>query len=149
MNYVFDTNDCKRYTFPTHINDIVIDRADATTSEVFMVIVEPGKATHLHRHGDVEQIFYIVEGTGMLTIGPGKKEYVVKPTQVVKIPPSTLHTVRAKGRKALRYICIDCFTKARRSDEPTWEEHVRGICREQGYKFADVSGASKQGHTRK
>ena len=140
---MFDTDGSKRYAFPTHINDLVIDRADATTSEVFVVIIEPGKATHLHKHDDVEQIFYIVEGNGVLVIGPGRKEFPLMPSQVVKIPPSTLHTIRAKGTKALRYICVDCFCGKRKSSEPTWEAHVKGICRQQGYVFKDVAGAGK------
>jgi mannose-6-phosphate isomerase-like protein (cupin superfamily) len=143
MKYVFDTINRMRYTFPTHINDLMIDRADAKTSEVFIVIVKPGKATHLHRHDDVEQIFYIVDGEGALFIGPQKKKFNVKPAQVVKIPPKTLHTVRAKGKKALRYICIDCFCPNRKNNEPTWTSHVHEICREQGYNFEDVIGAAK------
>ena len=95
MKYVFETGNLKRYSFPTHINDLVIDRADAATSEVFVVIVGPGKATHLHRHDDIEQIFYVVEGEGALFIGPDKKKFKMKPAQVVKIPPKTLHTVKA------------------------------------------------------
>jgi mannose-6-phosphate isomerase-like protein (cupin superfamily) len=143
MKYVFDTAGRRRYAFPTHINDLVIDRADATTSEVFMVIIEPGKATHLHKHDDVEQIFYIIEGNGVLIAGPDKKEYSVRPAQVVKIPPSTLHTIRTKGKKALRYICVDCFCRNRKSSEPTWEAHVKGICRRQGYAFKDVASARR------
>jgi mannose-6-phosphate isomerase-like protein (cupin superfamily) len=149
MNYVFDTTSRKRYTFPTHINDLVIDRANAVASEVFVVIVEPGKATHLHQHADVEQIFYVLEGRGVLTIGRGRNEYSVEPSQVVKIPPSTLHTIRAKGKKALRYLCIDCFCPERKNDEATWDVHVRGICKEQGYVFEDVIGASSRGRKRR
>jgi mannose-6-phosphate isomerase-like protein (cupin superfamily) len=149
MKYVFDTVDRTRYTFPTHINDLVIDRAEAAASEVFVVIIEPGKATHLHRHDDVEQVFYILKGKGVLYIGRDKKKFLVKPAQVVKIPPKTLHTVRAQGKKALRYLCIDCFCPHRRNNEPTWEAHVRGICREQGYDFADVIKAPKSGRNRK
>jgi mannose-6-phosphate isomerase-like protein (cupin superfamily) len=141
MRYVFDTKDCKRYRFPTHINDIVIDRKDSAASEVFVVIVEPGKAVHLHKHDDVEQIFYMVEGEGILTIGADKKEYEVAPTQVVRIPPGTLHTVRPKGQKVVKYISIDCFCSPAKGGEPTWDEHVKGICREQGYRFEDVVAA--------
>jgi hypothetical protein len=32
MNYVFDTTAGKRYRFPTHLNDLVIDRAEACAS---------------------------------------------------------------------------------------------------------------------
>ena len=145
VKYVFDTDTCRRYVFPTHINDLVLDRKDSVVSEVFVVIVEPGKAVHPHRHDDVEQIFYIVDGEGILTVGDDRKEYEVNPSQVVRIPPHTLHTIRPAGRKPVKYLSIDCFCSADKGGEPTWEDHVKGICREQGYRFEDVvsSGGKK------
>ncbi len=41
MNYIFSTTCTKRYRFPTHTNELVMDRSDATGSEVF--IVEQGQ----------------------------------------------------------------------------------------------------------
>jgi mannose-6-phosphate isomerase-like protein (cupin superfamily) len=139
MKYVFETAQCKRYQFPTHINDIVIDRTESTTSEVFVVIVEPGKAVHFHAHDDYEQIFYIIEGEGVLVIGPDKKEYPVKPTQVVRIPMKTIHSIHPKGNVPVRYLSIDCFGSERKSEEPTWDAHVKVICREQGYDYNKVA----------
>jgi mannose-6-phosphate isomerase-like protein (cupin superfamily) len=145
MRYVFDTKYCKRYRFPTHINDLVIDRKDCAVSEVIMVIVEPGRAVHQHKHDDMEQIFYIVEGEGVLTVGARKRRYAIKPTQVVRIPLGTLHTVRPIGRKAVKYISIDCLLSPKKECEPTWEKHVRAVCHEHGYRFKDViaSGSRK------
>src|SRR5690242_10392160 len=62
--YVFSTNDTIRYRFPTHTNDLVMDRSEAETSEAFMVVLEPGEAPPLHQHDDTEQVFYVVRGTG-------------------------------------------------------------------------------------
>lgn len=140
MKYVFESKKVKRYQFPTHANDIIVDRADATVSEVFMVTIEPGKVTHFHKHDDVEQVFYMIEGEGVLAIGSDKKEFSIKPMQVVRIPPGTLHTVYTVGDKAVRYLCIDCFSDNNgKISEPTWEEHVHTICREQGYDFNKVT----------
>ena len=63
---VFETKNLKRYKFPTHINDLVIDRTQASFSEVFMVEVEPGKSVHHHKHDDTEQIFYMIKGSWVL-----------------------------------------------------------------------------------
>ena len=139
MKYVFDTKKGKRYEFPTHINEIVVDRSESKMAEVFVVIVEPGKAVHYHAHDDCEQIFYIVEGEGVLVIGPDKKEYDVKPTQIVRIPVKTCHSVRPKGDRPVRYICIDCLGADREGKEPTWEEHVKVMCNEQGWDFNTVA----------
>ena len=45
--YVFHTNETVRYRFPTHTNDLIMDRSQAETSEAFLVILEPGEAPPL------------------------------------------------------------------------------------------------------
>ncbi|HUU28936.1 MAG TPA: cupin domain-containing protein [archaeon] len=140
MQYVFDTMNLKRYRFPTHINDLVIDRADSHTSEVFIVLLEPGQAPPLHKHDDTEQVFYVLEGRGTLTIGGKAKNYPVKAGDVVRIPPSVFHSIRAEGGSCLRYLAIDCFTANRLSDEPTWDDHVRVLCCQQGWDYSQVTG---------
>ena len=69
MRYVFSTDQTIRYRFSTHINDLVMDRAEAETSEVFIVVLSPGEAPPLHVHHDTEQIFFVMEGNGLLQIG--------------------------------------------------------------------------------
>ena len=44
MQFVFPTSQTRHYSFPTHVNDLVVDRADAATSEVFLVVLAPGQA---------------------------------------------------------------------------------------------------------
>ncbi|MDA3822987.1 MAG: hypothetical protein PF450_10315, partial [Bacteroidales bacterium] len=66
MNYIYKTNNTTRYRFPTHINDLVMDRSEAKYSEIFIVIIEPEKAPPIHKHDDTEQIFFILEGEGTL-----------------------------------------------------------------------------------
>jgi mannose-6-phosphate isomerase-like protein (cupin superfamily) len=141
MNYVFKTSGCKRYSFPTHRNDLVVDRKDAACSEVIVVTVEPGKAVHRHSHKTVEQVFYILEGTGILTVGAGGKEYAVRPTLVVRVPPGTVHTLRAKGGKPVRYLCVDCFCGSKPAREPTWDDHAKAICKEQGYDYNRITAS--------
>jgi quercetin dioxygenase-like cupin family protein len=75
--YVFSTADTIRYRYPTHVNDLVLDRTEATTTEVFIVVLEPGEAPPLHQHDDAEQIFYIMEGSGMLTIGDPAQQFAI------------------------------------------------------------------------
>ena len=132
MNYIFNTNNSKRYTFPTHVNDLIIDRAESQTSEVFMVVLEPGQAPPLHQHSDTEQVFYVIEGNGTLSIGADKSTFAVKPGDVVRIPPSTLHSIQAQGG-ALRYLAVDCFVAGRPKNELTRDSHVRVNCRNNGW----------------
>lgn len=136
--YVFSTNQTTRYRFPTHVNDLVMDRAKAETSEVFIVVLEPGEAPPLHAHHDTEQIFYVLEGKGLLQIGQGAERYPVNPGDVVRIPPHTYHRIFCDGGQPLRYLSVDCFVGGKPGAEPTWDSHVREICKLNGWDFDQV-----------
>lgn len=136
--YVFSTQKIVHYRFPTHTNDLVMDRADGTTSEVFFSIMEPGESPPLHVHHDTEQIFHVLEGMGTLYIGKEEKPFAVKPGDVVRIPPHTLHRIQCESKEAIRYLTVDCFIGGRPKEEPTWESHVRTICEQNGWNFEKV-----------
>jgi len=144
MKYVFSTSSLKRYEFPTHINDLVMDRSEAETSEVFIVVLKPGQAPPLHKHGDTEQLFYILEGEGTLTIKEGEEEtyYPVNVGDVVRVPMSLYHSIKAEGGKELRYLAIDCFVDKHFEDEKTWDNHVKVLCKEQGWDYNQVVKSS-------
>ncbi len=138
MDYVFSTEKLKRYRFPTHINDLVMDRSLATASEVFIVVIEPGGAPPLHQHDDTEQVFFVLAGEGQLEIGTEKESFPVNPGDVVRIPVATLHTIHCTSPDPLRYLAIDCFPGGRPTAEPTWDTHVQAICREQGWDYSEI-----------
>jgi len=138
--FVFSTKETTRYRFPTHVNDLVMDRAEAETSEVFLVVLEPGESPPLHAHDDTEQIFYVIEGSGVLQIGENPEAYAVNPGDVVRIPPHAPHSIQCRGPQTLRYLCVDCFMGGRPDEEPTWESHVRRMCARNGWDFASVAG---------
>jgi mannose-6-phosphate isomerase-like protein (cupin superfamily) len=139
MQYVFDSSRAKHYRFPTHSNDLVIDRKDAETSEVFIVVLEPGEAPPLHIHDDTEQIFYMLEGEGLLTAGDESSKYPVGVGDVVRIPPSTPHSIQAVGGSRIKYLAIDCFMGGRPKEEPTWDAHVKVMCGREGWDFDSVT----------
>jgi mannose-6-phosphate isomerase-like protein (cupin superfamily) len=136
--YVFDRQQFIHYRFPTHVNDLVMDRAEAAASEVFFVVLEPGEAPPLHVHHDAEQIFYMMEGHGLLQIGESAERYHVKPGDIVRIPPSTYHRIFCDGDKPLRYLSVDCFVRGRPQEEPTWDSHVKAICKLNGRDYDQV-----------
>lgn len=139
MRYVFSTADTTRYRFPTHTNLLVMDRADATTSESFISVMEPGEAPPLHKHDDTEQVFYVLSGRGRVVIGEGEEDMgEIGPGDLVRIPPGTWHRVPCVGDEALRYLVVDCFPGGRPTAEPTWESHVRVVCEGNGWSFDDV-----------
>lgn len=137
--YVFDTKDTVRYRFPTHTNELVMDRSEAETSEVFIVVLEPGESPPLHIHHDTEQVFYVLEGTGVLQIGADDPQhYAVYPGNLVRIPPHAPHLIRCDAQQPLIYLSIDCFVGGRPEEEPTWESHVRAMCKQNGWDFDRV-----------
>lgn len=138
MQYVFSTTQTRRYRFPTHTNELVMDRSEATSSEVFMVELAPGEAPPLHRHDDTEQVFYILQGQGSLEIGRDGHQYPVEAGDVVRIPPGTFHRIFCQGDNPLRYLAVDCFPAGRPEAEPTWDAHVAGVCREQGWDYDQI-----------
>ena len=139
MRYVFPTTNTVRYRFPTHTNDLVMDRSEAATSEAFLVVLEPGEGPPLHVHHDTEQVFYVLRGAGELHIGEGAgQRFRVAPGDLVRIPPHTHHRIQCDGAEPLVYLSVDCFLAGRPMDEPTWESHVRVMCKQNGWDFDAV-----------
>ena len=137
--YVFDTREVVRYRFPTHTNDLIMDRREAAASEAFFVILEPGEAPPLHVHEDAEQVFFILEGEAELTIGRDAPETLaVGVGDFVRTPPGTWHSVRCTSASRFVYLSIDCFTAGPPAAEPTWDSHVRAMCALNGWDFDAV-----------
>lgn len=142
MQYVFPISQSKHYRFPTHVNDLVMDRSQAQTSEVFVVVLAPGEAPPRHKHDDTEQVFFVMNGAGRLWIEGEPQEFPVRPGDVVRVPPKTYHRIFCEGSEPLRYLSIDCFTAGRPTAEPTWDSHIRVMCKEQGFDYDKVTTAS-------
>jgi len=143
MQYVFPENNVKRYRFPTHINDLVMCRSQAQTSEVFFVVLEPGEAPPMHKHDDTEQIFHVLQGQGRLEVGNPSESFVVKPGDTVRIPVGTWHRIHNEGTQDLRYFAVDCFPGGRPADEPTWDIHARANCEKYNWDYNKVVQPSK------
>jgi quercetin dioxygenase-like cupin family protein len=137
--YVFSTSETIRYRFPTHTNNLVMDRSEAEASEAFMVVLEPGEAPPLHVHHDTEQVFYMLQGSGTLQVGDDKPQHFpVRPGDLVRIPPHTYHLVRCESQEPVVYLSVDCFVGGKPKDEPTWDSHVRTMCADKGWDFDQI-----------
>jgi mannose-6-phosphate isomerase-like protein (cupin superfamily) len=137
--YVFDTREVVRYRFPTHTNDLIMDRREAVASEAFFVILDPGEAPPLHIHPDAEQVFFVLEGEADMTVGNDSQEtFPLRAGDFVRTPPGTYHAVRCTGSSRFVYLSIDCFTAGPPAEEPTWDSHVRAMCRLNGWDFDAV-----------
>jgi quercetin dioxygenase-like cupin family protein len=137
--YVFHPGDAVRYRFPTHTNDLIMDRADGAASEAFFVVLEPGEAPPRHTHHDAEQVFFVLEGAGELSVGddPGTR-HPLRPGDFVRTPPGVPHQVSCLGDARFVYLSVDCFVAGPPAQEPTWDSHVRVMCATNGWDFDAV-----------
>ena len=52
----------------------------------------------------------------------------MKPGDVVRIPPHTLHSIKCDSATTLRYLSVDAFVGEKPAAEPTWDSHVQTLC---------------------
>ncbi len=63
----------------------------------------PGASTILHHHVQTEEIYYILEGQGLMRVGGETCQ--VAPGDAVGIPPGTIHQITNTGPSQLRLLC--------------------------------------------
>lgn len=63
----------------------------------------PGASTTPHYHPLTEEIYYILEGTGRVTIGEETSE--VGPGDAIAIPPGAVHTITTTSGVPLKFLC--------------------------------------------
>lgn len=66
-------------------------------------IVAPGAITALHRHRRSEELYYILEGSGQMTLG--QRAFMVASGDTICIAPGTAHRIRNTGPDRLRILC--------------------------------------------
>ena len=54
--------------------------------------IKPGKGTGLHHHNDVDEIFYVIDGTGTAVLGT--KSYDIEAGDFIFIPKNLDHKIR-------------------------------------------------------
>jgi mannose-6-phosphate isomerase-like protein (cupin superfamily) len=62
-----------------------------------------GAATTPHYHPRTEEIYYILEGTALMTIDDQTSP--VGPGDAIAIPPGAMHTIRNTGPGSLKFLC--------------------------------------------
>jgi mannose-6-phosphate isomerase-like protein (cupin superfamily) len=81
--------------------------------------VAPGLRTTPHYHPRTEEIYYILEGTGLMRIG--SETQAVGPGDAIAIPPGAVHTIRSTGESTLKFLCC-CAPGYEHSDTVLVEE---------------------------
>lgn len=63
----------------------------------------PGCRTAPHFHRQTEEIYYITQGTGKMTLGD--ETQLVGPGDAIAIPPGMVHTISNTGSETLTFLC--------------------------------------------
>lgn len=63
----------------------------------------PGGSTAPHHHRRTEEIYYILEGRGLMRIGAEQRE--VGPGDAIAIPPGEVHEISNIADRVLRFLC--------------------------------------------
>ena len=66
-------------------------------------IVLPGQTTALHRHHNTEEIYFIQQGQGLMTLG--QKQFAVQCGDSICILPGTAHCIENNGDQDLHILC--------------------------------------------
>lgn len=76
---------------------------DARRQSLAEATVPEGVATTLHRHHRTEELYHILDGVGLMTLG--EERFAVSRGDTVCIPPGTPHRIENRGRAPLHLLC--------------------------------------------
>ena len=68
--------------------------------------VPPGVVTALHQHMHTEELYYILQGTGEMTLG--ERSFSVTSGDTIYIPPNTPHQIFNPDQIDLIFLCACC-----------------------------------------
>lgn len=73
-----------------------------------VVTLEPGKGHERHNHPGVEEILYVLEGTGIQMVEEDGKpvEREVGPGTLIHIPPDVYHSTAGTGDSPMRILAV-------------------------------------------
>ena len=82
---------------------------DRTTSEIELCslaeeMLPPGAAVGRHHHLETEEVYYILEGRGQMSVGGETRE--VSAGDAVYIPRGAVHSLENTGDRAIRLLLV-------------------------------------------
>lgn len=82
----------------------LIDRTSSGITQCSLAeeVLPPGHAVTPHHHQQLEEIYYIVTGSGMMTVGSEQQE--VGPGDAIYIPRGHSHTLENTGNEPIRLL---------------------------------------------
>ncbi|HET7418938.1 MAG TPA: cupin domain-containing protein [Candidatus Dormibacteraeota bacterium] len=84
-------------------SDIYFRVLDAQRASVVEVVLGPGRTSRPVKHKTVEEIWYVLAGTGEVWVAGATRS--VTPGDAVVIPTGSAFQFRADGEEPLRFLC--------------------------------------------
>lgn len=84
----------------------LIDRttSDITQCSLAEEMLPPGCAVTPHRHREIEEIYYVVSGSGLMTVGDETRQ--VEAGDAIYIPRGHRHTLKNTGTESIKLILV-------------------------------------------
>jgi len=84
----------------------LIDRTTSSITQCSLAeeTLPPGSAVTPHRHRQIEEIYYVASGSGLMTVGDETRE--VGPGDAIYIPLGHRHTLENTGAEPIKLILV-------------------------------------------
>jgi mannose-6-phosphate isomerase-like protein (cupin superfamily) len=82
---------------------------------VYDTLLSPGESIPSHFHPDFEELYYILSGYGIMTIGEERKE--ISRNDVVYIPQEAMHTLMNTAEVPLRFLTLSVKVAVKKKEE--------------------------------
>ena len=94
----------------------LIDRTTSSITQCSLAEerLEPGQAVTPHFHRETEEVYYVLEGEGVMTVGGESR--AVSAGDAILIPLNTVHSLENTGAATMRIVLV-CGPAFSRSDE--------------------------------
>ncbi|MGH9357983.1 MAG: cupin domain-containing protein [Terriglobia bacterium] len=90
------------------------DNTQTSSFDFRISIYEPRGHVEPHTHSDAEQVYYILEGKGLMRLGD--RDLVVEPNTAIHIPSGLIHGIANTGLEDLVFIVVTTPPQISRSD---------------------------------
>lgn len=112
--YIGDIYSGKTYEFGSNSTILLIDRSESDRCEATVVSWPAGNKGAMVAHDDKEQTFFVLSGSGKITVGDETKQ--VKPGYTIFVPRNTPHTTEADADSELVYLCLNTVITKQKHD---------------------------------
>ena len=104
---------------------VLIDRSETELTEIGLNEWRAGLEGPPHQHAAKDQIFYIVSGEGVVSVG--SETYEVLPGNLVYIPAGILHKTEVKSVVPLGYILFNVFSSPDKEGHASFADHIKKV----------------------